>query len=321
MSAQPVREAAGTARSGLAALPPCATTGVGSLPLEDVGRAVDHACGAYDVPFCPQLPELDGDMVREWLGADPARCGWSADRDRERPRAWDGFLERMRSRPPAHGVVKLQATGPLTLAMALEAPDGNGARPEVVRLAVEVAAWLATNVAGQVRALTERGLLPVLVVDEPALQAVAPSALDATRAWDPLRVVSPCWGLHVCCAVPWPLVDRAEPDVVSFDLARHGLDSRATASVARLLRRGSRIAWGAVAVDGSRGEGPADGARRLAGAVAALRDHGIDPEAALAGSLLTPACGTGPATPDRERRIASTLRTVAHAGRAFGVRA
>ena len=49
---------------------------------------------AYDVPFCPQLPRLDGDMITEWLGADPGRCGWSPARDRERPRAWDTLLRR-----------------------------------------------------------------------------------------------------------------------------------------------------------------------------------------------------------------------------------
>jgi len=49
-------------------------------------------------------------MVSEWLGADPGRCGWTADRDREQPAA----------KPPDHGMVKLQVTGPVTLAIALE---------------------------------------------------------------------------------------------------------------------------------------------------------------------------------------------------------
>ena len=52
-------------------LPPWATTGVGSLPFTDVEAAVDHVLAAYDVPFCPQLPRLEGDMITEWLGADP----------------------------------------------------------------------------------------------------------------------------------------------------------------------------------------------------------------------------------------------------------
>ena len=86
-------------------------------------------------------------MVTEWLGADPRRCGWSPDRDRERPRAWDALLARLSREPPAHGVVKLQVTGPVTLAHAL----GDAS------LVHELAVWLAANAGGQVRALAERG--------------------------------------------------------------------------------------------------------------------------------------------------------------------
>ena len=58
--------------------------------------------------------------------------------------------------PPAHHVVKLQVTGPLTLAVALERGAGRG--PGDAALRREVAAWLAANVAGQVAALRERWL-------------------------------------------------------------------------------------------------------------------------------------------------------------------
>ncbi len=87
-------------------LPALATTGVGSLPFARPAEAARHALGAYAVPFCPQLPRLDGDMVSEWLGADPGRCGWTADRDRERPAAWDAFVEQLAAKPPDHGMVK-----------------------------------------------------------------------------------------------------------------------------------------------------------------------------------------------------------------------
>ncbi|HEY6891545.1 MAG TPA: hypothetical protein VI300_27310, partial [Solirubrobacter sp.] len=87
-----------------------ATTGVGSLPFDDAAYAVAHVAEAYDVPFCPQLPRPDGDMITEWLGGDPGRCGWSPARDRERPRAWDAFLRELDRSPPAHRVVKLQVT-------------------------------------------------------------------------------------------------------------------------------------------------------------------------------------------------------------------
>src|SRR3954469_16967601 len=210
-------------------LPAWATPGVGSLPHTFPDHAAAHVVGEYDLPFCPQLPRLEGDMVGEWLGADPLRCGWTPERDRERPAAWDAFLAALARRPPAHGVVKLQVTGPVTLGRALEPDDRRAAV-----LAREIAAWLAANAAGQVAALRARGLDALLVVDEPALA----SRPAPETGWDPLRAVAPAGGLHLCCAVPWETVDRTAPDVLSFDLAVNAIDRRAARVVAPPLPPG-----------------------------------------------------------------------------------
>jgi hypothetical protein len=309
----------------LARLPACATTGVGSLPFAAPAAAAAHACAEYDVPFCPQLPRLDGDMVAEWLGmAIP--CGWSPERDRERPHAWESFLAAVAARPPAHGIVKLQVTGPLTLATALEAARGDGPSeggqavgaagdrgagrevgmaPGVVALALELSTWLAATARTQVAALAERGLSTLLVVDEPAGASAA-----AAHVWEPLRAAAPAWGLHFCCAVPWDAVDEAEPDVLSLDVARYGVDPRA----ARQIERGGRVAWGVLSVAGAEGTGFA--AARLADAIAAL---GLDPARLLGHSLLTPACGSGLATVARERALARSLRAAASAARVLPV--
>ncbi|HEX6024106.1 MAG TPA: hypothetical protein VFZ00_19095 [Solirubrobacter sp.] len=256
-----------------------ATTGVGSLPHTDVDQAVAHLAAAYDVPFCPQLPRLDGDMITEWLGADPGRCGWSPSRDRERPRAWNALLAALKAAPPPHRVVKLQVTGPTTLAHAL------GDRS----LAHELAAWLAATVAEQVRALD--GFDVLVMVDEPALH------LMTIDAWDPLRAVSTLWGLHVCGPVPWELIGRAEPDVLSFDLSLAPPDE---AVIAHLVKRGGRIAWGVV--QPHRPEHGLHALQRLAG----RRDAGR-------WSLLTPSCGSGRMSVRREHEIATALWDAAHA--------
>ena len=158
--------------SALDRLPALATTGVGSLPFTDPSTAARHATHAYDVPFCPQLPRVDGDMLREWLGADPGRCGWNPDRDRQRPAAWDAFVGEVARRPPVHRVVKLQVTGPVTLAIALERAGGGVAtgRPSL-ELAREIAVWLAAAAAEQVERLDALGLDALLVADEPGLAA------------------------------------------------------------------------------------------------------------------------------------------------------
>lgn len=278
-------------------LEPWSTSGVGSLPHTDPGIAVDHVLAAYELPFCPQLPRLDGDMIREWLGADPARCGWSPQRDRQRPAAWDELLRQLRAAPPRHGLVKLQVTGPATLACALEREVGAlPTRAETLGLAAEIAGWLAANAAGQVAALAELGLVSVLVVDEPAIGLFG---LDGVEwVWDPLRSVAPAWGLHLCGQVPWRLIERVEPDLLSFDLAATPVDRDASTALGRLVSNGAWIAWGALAVH--RQEHGLHAARRLDAAIAAV------PEAAPQ-SLITPSCGSGRMSVSREHEIATAL--------------
>ncbi|HWK29221.1 MAG TPA: hypothetical protein VNS09_21845 [Solirubrobacter sp.] len=283
--------------NGLDRLPPWATTGVGSLPYRDADAAVAHVAAAYDVPFCPQLPRLEGDMITEWLGADPGRCGWSPARDRERPRAWDAFLARMRLAPPAHGVVKLQATGPVTLACALERRTGSLSRREAFGLASELSAWLAANLGAQVRALTALELSVLLIVDEPALHVLGVD--DVERVWDPLRTCAPSWGLHLCGPVPWDTVLRARPDVLSFDLAVNPVDASAVRS---LLASGGRIAWGVV--QPHRPEHGLHARERLAEALAVVDADGSR-------SLITPSCGSGRMSVAREAELATAVWDVA----------
>lgn len=38
------------------------TTGIGSLPFEDISRAIDFSL-KFDIPFLPELPKLDGDFI------------------------------------------------------------------------------------------------------------------------------------------------------------------------------------------------------------------------------------------------------------------
>jgi hypothetical protein len=283
-------------------LPAWATTGVGSLPHTFPDHAVSHVLGEYDVPFCPQLPRLEGDMVDAWLGFDSMLRDWAPDRARERPAAWDAFLAAVSRRPPAHGVVKLQVTGPVTLARALGPAEGH-ARAALVR---EIGSRLAVGAAGQVAALRAHGLDALLVVDEPAL-AACPSPASV---WDPLRAVAPAWGLHLCCAVPWDVVDRAEPDVLSFDLAAGGIGRDGAGVLARLLARGGRVAWGVLAAH--RPERAADAAGRLSAALAALGTSAI---AVGERSLVTASCGTGRLSPRREAEVTAALELVAAAAR------
>jgi hypothetical protein len=288
--------------SALRRLEALATTGVGSLPFTAPADAVRHAANAYDIPFCPQLPRLDGDMVRSWLGPDPAGCGWCPDRDRQRPAAWDAFVAEVAARPPAHRTVKLQVTGPVTLARALDRAAG---RRETLVLAAEIARWLAVSVREQLVVLRGCGLDALLLVDEPGLAQAGLSGRDGT-VWDPLRLASAAaWGLHVCGTVPWTVVDAAEPDILSYDLTRDHLPVAARPVITRLLARGGRVAWGVVDP-----AAPGSVATTSALLVAAIAGVGRRTGDVAAASLVTPACGTGLLSPARERLVAATLDAV-----------
>jgi hypothetical protein len=296
-----------TMGSMLTRLAPLTTTGVGSLPFTRPGEAARHAVGAYELPFCPQLPRAYGDMVQEWFGADPARCGWAPDRDRQLPAAWDGFVMELELDPPAHGVVKLQVTGPLTLAMALE-HGGDAGRSDLAGLAREISAWLAAAVGDQVQGLRTLGLVALVIVDEPGLMAVLDAGV-VSAVWDPLRAVAPAWGLHVCGDVPWDLLDVAEPDVISYDLTRSGCGRAAQRVIRRLLGRGGRIVWGAV--DPCAPDGPAATMARVSTAARAVGGRRLRTADVFSASLLSGACGTGGVDIASELQIAHDLQVAA----------
>jgi len=297
-------------------LPVLATTGVGSLPFAKPAEAVRHALRAYGLPFCPQLPRLDGDMVSEWLGADPGRCGWTADRDRESPAAWDAFVAQLKADPPVHAVVKLQVTGPITLAIALERGAGGlGAGASVLTLARDLAVWLGANAAGQVRRLVDIGVDALVVVDEPGLAHAGLGEVEA-KLWDPLRSVARAWGMHVCGQVPWDLIRALELDLLSFDVARYGLAPESEPVLETLLCRGGRIAWGVLDPAGS--ERASDPTGVAAGCVAAMVREGLPLERVAQLSLLTPSCGTGRLSPAREQLVAARLDAAAASTRTAG---
>jgi hypothetical protein len=285
-------------------LPPLASTGVGSLPFARAAEAAEHAVGAYELPFCPQLPRLHGDIVTEWLDVDAGRCGWSPDRDRQLPAAWDAFALALTRRPPAHGLVKLQVTGPVTLAIALERAAGRAVRAAaLVELAEQISVWLAASATEQCRWLRdELGLRALVIVDEPGLHAAGLSP-EHVHVWDPLRQGTVAWGLHVCCQVPWSVIGAARPDLLSFDLVRYGVTVEAARALRELLRSGGRIIWGALDADGS--ADPRAALRRIDAAAAAL---GCRPATTLYDrSLVSATCGTGAHRVGTELQVAAAL--------------
>lgn len=279
-------------------LPTWSTTGIGSLPFIDPHAAAIHATASYEIPFRPQLPRLEGEMVSEWLGGEAEWGRWSPKSQTSQPKAWAPFLDEIDRIPPAHGWVKLQVTGPVTLASSID-PQ----RPSF-QLMTDVAEWVAETATRRIEELAERDVETLLMIDEPLLENFANAdSGELAMVWRPLADTAAAWGLHICCEVPWCPVLSAAPDVLSFDLTVEVLDDEAVTSLNNLVESGTRIAWGVIRPDSR--DGIHEGSQRLEEALERV-------PAAEPGSLLTAACGSGMVTPEREVGIAMTLRSISH---------
>jgi hypothetical protein len=117
--------------------------------------------------------------------------------------------------------------------------------------------------------------------------------------------------------LPWALVGAVAPELVSFDVVRHGLNSEAQAALNDLLTGGTRVAWGVLdPVDPAGTEVVA----ALASASISALAVGRSPEEVAARSLLTPSCGTGRLSATREQLIAAILQAAAMATTGRGLR-
>jgi hypothetical protein len=240
-----------------------------------------------------------------WVGRD--RAPGSPGLPAEAVGTLEPFLAALRRRPG--GWLKLQATGPITLALALDA----GGREA---LSVPSARGpLAVGYAARVRSLVTRvretlpGWNVVLVLDEPSLAhpLVAARPQPAIELWRALGSTgADVTGLHCCATPPWNLVLDLNPQLVSFDAIRDGDAATDDPAFRRLVEEGAAVAWGLVPANGP--DGGADG---QAGDPNVLAERLLDlvewtagdylPEV-LARSLVTPTCGLAALSEDEASR-------------------
>jgi hypothetical protein len=303
--------------------PKGAGTGVGGMPHADAAACVHAAVTACpELPFWPTRPLAVAaeEMIRQWSSGLPGvgeRLAWvGRDRASGRPGlsaeavgTLEPLLAALRPRPA--GWLKLQATGPVTLALALDAGGQQALTVPSARgpLAVGYAArirWLVTRV---------REALPgwsvVLALDEPWLghPQVAARPQLAVELWRTLGSTgADVTGLHCCATPPWGLVLDLDPQLVSFDAVRDGDAATDDPAFRHLVEGGAAVAWGLL---------PADGAGDAAGAPCdpdAIAERLLDlvewtagdylPEV-LARSLVTPTCGLASlAEAEASRRLA-----------------
>lgn len=308
--------------------PTGSVTGIGSLPGDDPAEAARLVLGELPLPHLPELPargaEADlagrGAALLAGLHVDVQPTGWRLVPRPARAgrrakdllaRDLDALEEAAAGAPPE--VLKLQATGPWTLASLLELPRGDRAladRGAVADVVASLAEGLREHLADVARRLP--GTRLVLQLDEPSLPAVlagrvptasgfgALPAPEEETARAHLRAVLAAGAERAvatvvhCCAPRPPLSLMAEADAVSLDLTLAWDED----ALGEAVERGTTVLAGVVpALDG-----PLPGVPAVLEAVARLRDR-----TGARDVVLTPTCGLAGASPGYARQVMRLL--------------
>ncbi|MFD6754815.1 methionine synthase [Micromonospora gifhornensis] len=314
-----------------------AATGIGSLPGTDIAEAQRIVLG--ELAALPHLPELPArgpgaDLIGRTAGllvelpvelyAARWRVAPRPGKDLRRARdLMERDLDQLAEQAEEYaGTIKIQASGPLTLAASLELPIGGRMLrdPGAVR---DLAGSLAEGLRGHVEAVTRR--LPrasvLLQLDEPSLPTVlagrvpTESGLGTYRAVESetaralLHGVIEAAGVPTvvhCCAsdVPLELIRSAGAVGVALDLSRvTELDPLGEA-----LDAGLGLLAGAVPTSPPPAAGAPTSAQ-VADRVRGLWDRLGFPRAQLAEQVVvTPACGLAGATPAYVRAVLAACR-------------
>jgi methionine synthase II (cobalamin-independent) len=318
---------------------PGATTGLGSLPGEDIRDWTRLVLDAVTIPFLPELPARPyGDMVsraiaiQTELAFDLQPAGWrltggsgsSASLDQRRARSLlQQDLDVLEELADGYtGPLKLQTAGPWTLAATVERPRGDkvladhGARRD---LAEALAYGVREHIAEVRRRVPGADL--VLQLDEPGLPAVLAGAVPTASGWGKhrgvdgpaavellshsLEAASPAATVVHCCAErpPIEVFRKAGADGVAVDLAL--LNEPAWEQIATAVEAGTLLYAGVIPTSGPIPH-PEEAAETLT-----RRWHELGMSVpSLADVVITPACGLAGASPaDARARIEALRRT------------
>jgi methionine synthase II (cobalamin-independent) len=319
-------------------------TGVGSMPGEDVRESLRVIRGEVgDLVFVPELPARGphagmigrGLAVLEGLEADLQPAGWrlgvGSGRDLRRARstlAQD--LDTAEELLADHaGPVKVQVTGPLTLAASVERARGDklvgdhGARRE---LAESLADGLTTHIADVRRRFSWSSEI-VVQVDEPAIAAVLGGGIRTASGFGRHRTVQPPEAdallrrvvgaittadarpvVHCCAAdVPLALLAGAGFTAVSFDAGLADPDD----TWSEAFESGTDL-WPGVVPSTDADATDADLGRRVERFFGRL---GFDEDAYAPRTVVTPTCGLAGASPAWARRALTLAARAAGAER------
>jgi methionine synthase II (cobalamin-independent) len=325
----------------------CLPTCIGSLPHTDPKEAVDLILRQSGlVPFWPQLPargfsenmyaqysthlpgiRIDGlkkKITVDLHDYDPERFYTSVLSetidDFVYPRdSFSGFYEFIsRSYPTDLKALKGQVTGPISTGMQIFDIDGRPAiydetYGEIIRKNLNMMArW-------QERVLRSKCRNTIMFLDEPSLSLLGTpfasiSWENAVSWFDEVLSGLDSWkAIHCCGNTDWPRLMMSEIDILSFDAYNYAYTiALYPDEVERFIGRGGALAWGIIPdnEDGMKEESVDSLIRRTEQSFEMLTEKGIDKDALLRSSIITPECGLGTVEVPLSARILEALVAV-----------
>jgi methionine synthase II (cobalamin-independent) len=312
-------------------------TGVGSLPGDDARESARLVLGELDLPHLPELPGRGphGDLAGRGLAllvdmpVDLQPSGWrlvprpGRDASRARDllaRDLDALEEVAEGAHPP--VLKVQATGPWTLATLVELQRGERALADhgaVADLTQSLAEGLRRHLADLRSRFPTTALL--LQLDEPSLPAVLAAKVPTSSGFGTLRVperqvvrdrlravldVAEHTVVH-CCAPRPPVALLREAGAGALSLDASVLDRRDDDELGEALDRGAGLLLGLVpSVDADL----SDLGARLEPVQVLWRRIGLDPGLLPLQVVVTPTCGLAGASPGYVRAALTACREI-----------
>jgi methionine synthase II (cobalamin-independent) len=315
-------------------------TGIGSMPGTDFAESLRIVLGEVgELAYVPELPArgVHAGMigrtlaVLDGLEADLQPDGWrlgageGADLRRARSLLAQDLDVAEELAGDHDGLLKIQVTGPLTLAASVERPRGDkmladhGARREI---AESLAEGLRSHVTDVRRRFPQAAL--VVQIDEPSITAVMTGGIPTASGFSRHRSVHPpevdaaLRGVveAITGAGARPVVHSCAPDVpvqiladagftaISFDLSL----ARPDDVWAEAFENGVDLWFGVVPSIDTAGVTE----KALADRIETFLGHfGFDPEAYAERLVVTPTCGLAGASPAWARQALATAQSVA----------
>lgn len=336
------------ARRALTLLPPCATTGIGSLPHTQLELALQMALH-HDLPFLPQLPAENASelMIPQALDGLPGLV-FDADGlctvDRQAWERGSGDLERRLEVGLTSGALagfepsavacraflpfmwevenrrlpfaKVQIAGPATVRWVARLDDGQPAA-SVAAIDQQIFRLLLAKSLALVKAVRRVQATPVIFLDEPGLYALDGREVRHRVVLHEMRMLvvalqkeGALVGLHCCSNTDWAEVLDLGLDILSID-ARLSLDAVLDEKAAfwRFLAEGSTLALGIVPTDLKSAYVLDELVESTEASLRATTPAGMSFEGVLARLLLSPACGLGMRAVKDAERIIEEVRT------------